>query len=90
MYYSASTCTYPRKMSSDQAIFIYEDVIRGHHVYKDVWTPALLEVAKQPGNVHDRRAVALLRGREKVCVGHVPRELSRMFWYFLDHSGNIT
>ena len=82
-------------MSSDQAVFIHEDVIRGHHVYKEVWTPVcgeILEVAKEGDNLHDRRAVALLRSRgsESVCVGHVPRELSRTFWHFLNHNGEIT
>ena len=51
----------------------------------------VLEVTKEPDNAHDRRAVTLLRSRgsEKVCVGHVPKELSRIFWHFLNHDGEI-
>ena len=76
-------------------MFILEDIIRGHHVYKEVWTPEcgkILEVTKEGDNVHDRCAVAVLRlrGSEKICAGHVPRELSRSFWHFLSHSGEIT
>ena len=26
----------------------------------------------------------------QMIVGHVPRELSRLFWYFLQHYGEIT
>ena len=53
-------------MTSDRAIYIHEDVIRGHHVYKEIWTPVcgeVLEVTKEPHNAHDRRAVTLLRSR---------------------------
>ena len=75
-------------------MFIHEDVIRGHHVYNEVWTTVcgeILEVTKEGDNVHDRRAVAVLRSRgsENICVGQVPGELSRTFWHFLSHSGEI-
>ena len=29
---------------SDPAIYIHEDVIKGHHVYKEMWIPACCEV----------------------------------------------
>ena len=65
-----------------------------HHVYKEVWTPVcgeFLEVTKEGDSVHDRLTVAVLRSRgsENTCVGHFPRELSRTFWHFLSHSGEI-
>ena len=31
-------------INSDRAIYIHEDVSRGHHVYKDMWTPVCGEV----------------------------------------------
>ena len=40
----------------EDAILIHESTIRGHHVYKDIWTPTMgeiLEVQREPENEHD-------------------------------------
>ena len=77
---------------SGDSIFLCESVIRGHHVFKDVWNPRLGEillVGKEAGNHHDRYAVALLKA-ERTTVGHVPREFSRVFWHYLNHRGKIS
>ena len=29
---------------SDDAMFSYESIICGHHIYKDIWTPKIAEV----------------------------------------------
>ena len=42
----------------------------------------LLPVLQESNNVHDRRAVAVFS--DVNIAGHVPRELSRIFWFFLD------
>ena len=45
-------------------ILIHESSIRGHRVYKDIWTPMMgeiLEVRREPENEHDHRAVCLLK-----------------------------
>lgn len=58
---------------TNEAIFLHASVIRGHHVYKAVWTPLLgecLQVDKEPGNLMDRHAVAVLKGEDKSVVGH--------------------
>ena len=60
-------------------------------MYKDVWTPTtgeILEVQRELGNERDRRAVCLLKSG--TIVGHVPREFSRLFWFFLGHDGRIS
>ena len=39
-----------------------DSVVRGHHVYKEIWTPELgevLTVCKEPDNIHDRHAVCV-------------------------------
>ena len=62
-----------------------EGVIRGHHVYKRIWTTRLgeqLTLAPESDNDHDRRAVAVLKGSSDV-----PRSLSRVVWYFLRRGG---
>ena len=55
------------------AIYLYKSVIRGHHVYKNVWTPRIgeiLQVARDTDNHQDRFAVGMLK--EDAIVGHVP------------------
>ena len=45
------------------AIYIFQSVIRGHHISKTVWTPRFgeeLTVEKEADNAHDRHAVAVL------------------------------
>ena len=51
-------------------------------------TPRLgeqLTLAPESDNDHDRRAVAVLKG--STFIGHVPRSLSRIVWYFLRRGG---
>ena len=44
-------------------------VIRGHHVYKSVWTPEVgEELSTEDGNEHDKYAVAVIK--DGYVVGH--------------------
>ena len=73
---------------AEEAVYLHESVIRGHDVYKSVWSPVLGEVlclALEEGNKHDRFAVCVKRGEQ--IVGHVPRELSNNF---LRYGGRLT
>ena len=70
--------------------------VRGHHVYKNRWTPYLDEVLQtwqEHGNSEDRYAVAVGNEAEGstglLSVGHVPRELSKVCWYFIGRGGEI-
>lgn len=68
-----------------------ESSIRGHHVYKDTWTPVsgqVLDTRQEHGNAHDQYAVSVLH--HGLVVGHIPRELSHTAWHFLQHRGTIT
>jgi len=65
--------------------------IRGHHVYKNVWTPYLGEfllVEQEDHNPEDCFAVAILKSGG--IVGHVPREMSRIVWHFIEHDGTVS
>ena len=73
--------------------------MRGFHVYKDVWTPTLhecdcLRTRQELGNPEYEYAIALCKddaaSLDSRIVGHVPREFSRLFWYFLQNDGEIT
>ena len=77
--------------NSGDAVYFHPSIIRGHHIYKDIWSPRtgeILEAARERGNRHDRHAVSLLKA--DVIVGHVPRQLSRVLFFFLSHGGKIT
>ena len=61
-----------------------ETVIRGYHVYKDIWTSTLGEILscrREEDNYHDRFAVAVVKGSD--VVGHVPRKISTICSLFL-------
>ena len=65
--------------------FILERVVRGHHIYKRVWTPVLgerLPITIEEDNNNDARAVAVQKCG--VVVGHLPRETARFVWYLLE------
>ena len=71
--------------------FVLDSVIKGHHVYKAIWTPCLGEILPaevEEGNHDDEYAIAVRKG--SVVVGHVPKEYSRTFYFFLRHGGSIT
>lgn len=73
----------------------FETVVRGHHVYKSVWTPVMdqeLECAhhtRDEAKEHDVNAIGVYLVNKqledkKTLVGHVPIELSRLLKNFLD------
>ena len=67
-----------------------ESVIRGHHIYKTVWTPFIgetLSLRIEDGNEQDSFAVAVIKNDN--IVGHAPRQFSRVFYFFLSHDGTI-
>ena len=69
--------------------FRIESTVRGHHVYKAAWSPYIgeeLPVQREVNNIHNDFAVAVLKNGN--TVGHVPREISRVCWYFLHKSGS--
>ena len=71
----------------EEKSFVLESSVRGHHIYKKIWTPKLgqsLQVRVEPNNKHDTHAV------KYVVVGHLPHEFSRPAFYFLKHGGRIT
>ena len=71
--------------------YSHESVIRGHHVYKAIWTPVvgeILNLQQEIGNSHDLFATTVKKGA--TIVGRVPREHSKIYWNFLEQGGRIT
>ena len=61
----------------------WESVVRGHHVYKAIWTPEIgeiLECKQERDNPKDLCAVSVIE--DDTIVGHVPRKKSCVVWYF--------
>ena len=78
-------------MDSEREHFCLESTVRGHHVYNRTWTPFIgevLQTATERSNEHDRFAVGVTK--DSNTVGHIPREVSKVAWYFLYHGGEIT
>ena len=65
--------------------------MRGHHIYKEVWTPVtgeILTCARETVNLHDHFAVKVLRAG--VIVGHLPKKISTICSLFLSKGGTIS
>ena len=65
-------------------------IIRGAHVYKDVWTPVIGEELisqHELGNLRDPFIVSLVKGT--TIVGHMPRKISAICSMFLQIGGII-
>ena len=64
--------------------FQVEKCVRGHHIYKDVWSPSLGEVlqcTRELDNTKDRYAVAVVR--RSTVVGHIPHKIAAASALFL-------
>ena len=66
----------------------FASVIRGHRVYKTPFIGEMLESQPDTGNEHDRYAIGMVKDGE--IVGHAPKEISRIFQYFIQHNGTIS
>ena len=61
-----------------------DSCIRGHHIYKDIWTPLLgekLPCTRETSNRKDPYAVCVLKSGS--IVGHLPRKFSTAWLMFL-------
>ena len=71
--------------------FAFASAVRGYHVYKDIWETLIgkkLVAKREFNNPIDKHAVKVVKDNE--TVGHLPREFSRITWYFLARSGEIS
>uniref|UniRef100_A0A1X7SH94 HIRAN domain-containing protein n=1 Tax=Amphimedon queenslandica TaxID=400682 RepID=A0A1X7SH94_AMPQE len=70
--------------------FTLTSVIRGHHVYKRIWTPYMnekLTATPAEDNPFDKYAVAVMKNED--IVGHIPRKLAKVSWHFIKRGGEI-
>uniref|UniRef100_A0A1X7USE7 HIRAN domain-containing protein n=1 Tax=Amphimedon queenslandica TaxID=400682 RepID=A0A1X7USE7_AMPQE len=72
--------------------FSMDSVVRGYHIYKEIWTPYFgenLSGVAEPSNIHDPYAVAMKRSSDNATVGHIPRRILSVCFFFLK-KGTIT
>ena len=76
------------------SVLLVKTAVRGYHVYQGVWEPArgdLFVCLHESENRHDRYAMAVYRSETPgVVVGHLPKEISKMCYYFIRHDGKIS
>ena len=92
------TCMYVHvsmmAVSSSQSMadnYSFYSVILGHHIYETIWNASegeTLQLKREECNRHDRYAVSVCY-ISRLLLAMYPGELSRAFWYFLDHGGFI-
>lgn len=80
-------------MAANQTVtkYNFNSCIRGYHIYRTIWTSQIGEVLTceiEPNNPHDKFAVSVKKGAD--IVGHVPREITKVFHYFIKRSGIVT
>ncbi len=65
--------------------FFVDSVVRGFHIYKDVWVGLgdTLLYQQEFGNIQDPFAVTVARHEDDTVVGHVPRRISSLCYFFL-------
>ena len=71
--------------------FEFVSAVRGYHIYKDIGEPSVGEkliAHREFGNQFDKFAIKVLNDEQ--TVGHLPREYSRVAWYFLARGVSIT
>ena len=62
--------------------FVTDSMVRGYHIYQDVWTPVVGE-----DNTEDRYAVVVMK--DGVTVGHLLRRISTLSSLFIRRGGII-
>ena len=68
--------------------FVVEAMVRGYHVYQDVWDASIheeLSCVREPDNLRDPFAVAVIKSHH--TVGHIPLKISSVCSLFLQRGG---
>ena len=72
-----------------------DSIVRGHHIFKEIWTPFIgedLECKRDVSNTRDAYAVGIMQLEDTgstAIVGHVPRKISAACSLFLQREGSI-
>ena len=75
----------------DDQSFLFQAMIRGYHVYKEIWDAVkgeCLECKRERSNRFDPFAVSVMK--QGTIVGHLPRKISAVCSLFLLRNGTIS
>ena len=76
------------------SVLLVKTALRGYHVYQVVWEPRhgdLFVSLHESENRHDQYTMAVYCSDVPgVVVGHLPKEISKMCYYFVRHDGKIS
>ena len=89
VFVAPGTAGTEREMA-ERASFSVEAMVRGYHVYKDIWSAVVgteLPCKCKDANRIDPFAVAIVQGA--IVVGHVPKKISSVCSLFLRRGGSI-
>ena len=81
--------TFNRGGNRNHVKFSFDSYVRGYHVYKDVWSPLIgeecFECRYEKGNEQDEFAIAVYLNDlcQDIIVGHIPHNLSKAVFKFL-------
>ena len=70
--------------------FIIDSAIWGFHLYKSLQMPEIgkeLFTGWETASMHDRFAVTIRK--DALTIGHVPAEISKVYWFFLRCGGTM-
>lgn len=65
--------------------FVFDSMVRGYHVFKDIWHSQIderLPCERERHNVHDPFAISVKKGHN--IVGHLPHRISAACYVFLE------
>ena len=70
---------------------LVKTAVRGYHVYQGVWEPSRGDLClHESENKHDQYAMAVYRSDTPGIVAHLPKEISKMCYYYIRHNGKIS
>ena len=80
-------------MAATNKALLFSAVVRGFHIYSDVWSPHKNEELVclfEANNLLDMFAIQTCRKDWEKIVGHLPREISRPTKCLIDKGAKIT
>jgi len=75
----------------DLVCYCKDSVVIGHQIYKTIWTPFIREILlvnREEDYPHNNHAVTVYFN--DYIVGHLPRSISEVSWFFIMHGGRIS
>jgi len=83
----------PSTATTQSNQFVVKCSVRGHHVYKYIWSPCVgeqFDTFCEEDNEHDKYAVTVHLKDSLTVVGYIPREITCTCHFFIENKGETT